>query len=260
LTEPSSGSDAASLLTRAVKTGGDYIIDGTKSFITMGGISDVYVVMARTGGDGPGGISAFLVDKSSPGLSFGKPEQKMGWRNQPTTTVNFDSVRVPESHLLGGEGEGFKIAMRALDGGRVNIAACSLGGGRRAMDMAGRYMNERRQFNKSLAEFQSLQFKMANMAITLDASRLMTHRAAAALDSQYSDAGLYAAMAKKMASESAFSAADEALQIHGGYGYIRDYEIERVLRDLRVNRILEGTNEIMQIIVARKILESYRID
>lgn len=256
LTEPGAGSDAASLKTKAVKDGGDYVINGDKTFITMGGISDVYVVMARTGGEGASGISAFLVEKGSKGLSFGKPEQKMGWRNQPTTTVIFNQVRVPANHLLGGEGEGFKIAMRALDGGRINIAAISLGGASQAMNMALRYIQDRQQFGKKLSEFQALQFKIADMATQLHAARLMTYRAAASFDSQNSDLSLHCAMAKQFASEAAFQIADEALQLYGGYGYIREYQVERIFRDLRVNRILEGTNEIMRLIISRKIIEA----
>ncbi len=257
LTESGSGSDAASLKTKAIKDGGDYIITGNKVFITAGGVSDVYVVMARTGGDGAGGISAILVEKGAKGLSFGKPEQKMGWRNQATNSMNLDGVRVPQTNLLGKEGDGFKIAMRALDGGRINIAACSLGGAQSALDLAGRYVHERKQFGKKLSEFQALQFKIANMAIQLDAARLLTYRAAQSLDDADPNAALHSAMAKKFASEAAFAIADESLQLHGGYGYVREYQIERIFRDLRVNRILEGTNEIMQLIVARKILEQY---
>ncbi len=257
LTEAGSGSDAAALKTTAKKDSNGFIIDGNKTFITAGGVSDVYIVMARTGGQGADGISAFLVEKDSPGVSFGKKEQKMGWRSQPTTTVNFDSVRVPHAQMLGAEGEGFKIAMRALDGGRVNIAACSLGGAKAALDLAANYMHQRAQFGKKLTEFQSLQFKIANMAIQLDAARLLTFRAAASLDAKNPDAGLHCAMAKKFASDAAFQIADEALQLHGGYGYIADYEIERIFRDLRVHRILEGTNEIMQMIISRKVLGAY---
>lgn len=255
LTEPGAGSDAASLKTKAVLQGGDYVISGSKCFITMGGVSDVYIVMARTGGDGASGVSAFLVPKDSKGLSFGKPEKKMGWRNQPTVTVNLDNVRVPKNNLLGKEGEGFKIAMRALDGGRINIAACSIGGAGAALDASLSYTHSRKQFGKRLTEFQALQFKLADMATNLEAARLMTYRAAAAFDTNDTKLSLYGAMAKQFASEAAFRIADEAVQLHGGYGYIRDYPVERILRDLRVNRILEGTNEIMRVIISRKILD-----
>lgn len=257
LTEPGAGSDAASLKTKAVKDGGDYIVTGNKTFITAGGTSEIYVVMARTGGEDAKGISAILLEKGMKGLSFGKPEQKMGWRSQPTNSMTMESVRVPQSNLLGKEGDGFKIAMKALDGGRINIAACSLGGAQAALDMAANYSEGRQQFGKKISEFQANQFKIANMAIALDAARLMTYRAAQSFDSKNPNLTLHAAMAKKFASEAAFSIADEALQLHGGYGYIREYQVERILRDLRVHRILEGTNEIMQMIIARKVLETY---
>ncbi len=257
LTEPNAGSDAASLQTKAEKTADGYVLTGSKNFITAGGVSDIYVVMARTGGPGAGGISAFLVERGAKGLSFGKPEQKMGWRSQPTTSLHMDRVAVPQSHLLGQEGDGFKIAMRALDGGRINIAACSLGGAEAAMNMAASYMHQRKQFGKNLTEFQALQFKIADMASKLDAAKLLTYRAAVAMDQGDPAAPQYCAMAKKFASEAAYAIADEALQIHGGYGYIREYGVERILRDLRVNRILEGSNEIMRMIIARKVLESF---
>ncbi|TAH36569.1 MAG: acyl-CoA dehydrogenase [Alphaproteobacteria bacterium] len=257
LTEPGAGSDAASLKTKAVKDGGDYVITGNKTFITAGGTSEIYVVMARTGEEGPNGISAIVLEKGMKGLSFGKPEQKMGWRSQPTNSMTMESVRVPQRNLLGKEGDGFKIAMKALDGGRINIAACSLGGAKAAMDMAMGYAESRKQFGRKIMDFQANQFKFANMAIALDAARLMTYRAAQSFDSKNPDLTLHAAMAKKFASEAAFNIADEALQLHGGYGYIREYQVERILRDLRVHRILEGTNEIMQLIIARKVLETY---
>lgn len=254
LTEPGAGSDAASLTTKAEDKGDYFSITGTKSFITAGGVSEIFIVMARTGGAGAGGISAFIADKSMPGISFGAPEHKMGWRNQPTVVVNFDAVRVPKDNLLGELGQGFKIAMRALDGGRVNIAATSLGGAESALALATQYAQTRRQFGKTLAEFQATQFKIAAMATQLTAARLLTYRAAQALDAQAADATMLCAMAKKFASETAFAIADEALQLHGGYGYLQDYPIERFFRDLRVNRILEGTNEIMSLIISREYL------
>lgn len=252
LTEPNAGSDAASLMTKAEEKGDHYLLNGTKSFITAGGASQVYIVMARTGAAGAGGISAFVIDKSMPGISFGAPEHKMGWRNQPTVVVNFDNVRVPKTHLLGQLGEGFKIAMRALDGGRVNIAATSLGGATAALKLADDYARTRQQFGKPLRDFQATQFKIATMATQLHAARLLSYRAATALDTNDPQATMHCAMAKKFASEAAFAIADEALQFHGGYGYLQDYPIERIFRDLRINRILEGTNEIMNIIIARE--------
>jgi alkylation response protein AidB-like acyl-CoA dehydrogenase len=252
LTEPNAGSDAASLTTKAEDKGDHYLINGTKSFITAGGVSEIYIVMARTGGAGASGISAFLLDKSMSGISFGAPEHKMGWRNQPTVVVNFDNVRVPKTNLLGQIGDGFKIAMRALDGGRVNIAATSLGGAQTALSLADEYARSRQQFGKALRDFQATQFKIATMATQFHAARLMTYRAAAALDANDPQVTMLCAMAKKIASETAFAIADEALQLHGGYGYLADYPIERFFRDLRVNRILEGTNEVMNIIIARE--------
>jgi len=254
LTEPGSGSDAASLATRAVRQGDDYVLDGTKAFISGAGASDLYAVMARTGGAGPGGISCILVERGTPGLSFGKPERKLGWNSQPTAQVMFAQCRVPAANRLGAEGEGFRFAMMGLDGGRINIAACSLGGARACLDAARAYLLERKQFGRTLAEFQALQFRLADMATALEASRLMVHRAATALDAGDADATTRAAMAKRFATDACFQICDEALQLHGGYGYIQDYAIERYLRDLRVHRILEGTNEIMRLIIARRLL------
>lgn len=254
LTEPSSGSDAASLKTNAIRDGNHYVLNGEKAFISGGGVSDVYVVMARTGGSGADGISAIVVEKGTPGLSFGVPEKKMGWKSQPTTSVVFQDCRVPVGNLLGKEGQGFRIAMKALDGGRINIASCSLGGAKRAIDLAKSYMDERTQFGKKLNQFQSLQFKFADMATEWEAARLMVHRGATMLDQQAQDATVACAMAKRFATDMGFRVANDALQMHGGYGYISDYEIERIVRDLRVHQILEGTNEIMRVIVARKML------
>lgn len=254
LTEPGSGSDAGSLRTSAVRDGDDYVIDGTKAFISGGSETDIYVVMARTGDAGPSGVSAILVEDGTPGLSFGKKERKLGWNSQPTTTVMFENCRVPVTNRLGAEGEGFKIAMRGLDGGRVNIGACSLGGGRACLDQARSYMRERNQFGRPIADFQALQFRLADMATSLDAARLLVWRAAHALDNAHPDATLHCAMAKRFATDACFEIVDQALQLHGGYGYIKDYPIERFLRDLRVHRILEGTNEIMRVIIARRLL------
>jgi len=255
LTEPGAGSDAASLRTTARRDGTDYILDGTKVFISGGSRSDLYIVMARSGADGPGGISAFAVENGTPGLSFGKKERKLGWNSQPTTAVIFDQCRIPAANRLGDEGDGFRFAMKALDGGRVNIASCSLGGARACLTAARDYARERRQFGQAIASFQSLQFKLADMATDLDAARLMVHRAAHSLDTGDQDRTRHCAMAKRFATDIGFQVADEALQIHGGYGYINDYPIERYFRDLRVHRILEGTNEIMRLIIARKMLE-----
>ena len=254
LTEPGAGSDAASLRTRARRDGDDYVLDGSKAFISGGGESDVYVVMARTGGEGPKGITALAVEKGAPGLTFGKKEKKLGWNSQPTAAVNFDRCRVPAANRLGAEGEGFAIAMRGLDGGRINIASCSLGAARACLDAAIAHVKQRRQFGRPLAEFQALQFRIADMATELEAARLMVHRAAAALDAGDADATLRCAMAKRFATDIGFRVCDEALQLHGGYGYLRDFPIERHLRDARVHRILEGTNEIMRVIIARRLL------
>jgi alkylation response protein AidB-like acyl-CoA dehydrogenase len=254
LTEPSAGSDAASLRTRAVLDGDHYVLNGEKAFISGGGSSDIYVCMVRTGGEGPKGISCIVVEKGTPGLTFGKKERKLGWNSQPTSAVIFEDCRVPVANRIGAEGDGFKIAMKGLDGGRLNIASCSLGGARFCLEQARDYMKMRKQFGKTLAEFQALQFRLADMAIELEAARLMVHRAATSLDSGHPEATQHCAMAKRFATDAGFTVANEALQLHGGYGYIREYPIERILRDLRVHQILEGTNEIMRLIVARRVL------
>ncbi|PPU42041.1 acyl-CoA dehydrogenase family protein [Xanthomonas arboricola] len=254
LTEPGAGSDAASLKTRAQRDGDSYLLNGSKAFISGAGATDVLVVMARTGDDGARGISAFVVPADAPGISYGRKEEKMGWNSQPTRGVSFENVRIPAVNLLGREGEGFKMAMKALDGGRINIAACSLGAAQGALDAARRYMGERRQFGKKLADFQALQFKLADMATQLVAARQMVHTAARKLDAGSHDATVWCAMAKRFATDAGFAICDDALQIHGGYGYIREYPIERLLRDSRVHRILEGTNEVMRMIIARHLL------
>jgi alkylation response protein AidB-like acyl-CoA dehydrogenase len=254
LTEPGSGSDAAALTTRARRDGENYVLDGAKAFISGGGRSDLYVTMVRTGETGSRGISCLVVENGTKGLSFGKQEKKLGWHTQPTAMVNFENCRVPVANRLGAEGEGFSIAMMGLDGGRLNIGACSLGGARASMEAARQYMLERRQFGQRLADFQALQFKLADMATELDAARLMLRRAAASLDKGDPDATLHCAMAKRLATDAGFRIADEALQLHGGYGYLRDFPIERYLRDVRVHQILEGTNEIMRVIIARRLL------
>ena len=254
LTEPNAGSDAAALQTRAVRDGDCYVINGQKLFISGAGASGVYVVMARTGGAGADGVSSLIVPGDASGLSFGAEERKMGWNAQPTRAVTFDNVRVPIANRLGAEGEGFKIAMAGLDGGRLNIAACSLGGARACLEAARDYMGEREQFGRKLAEFQALQFKLADMATDLDAARLMVHRAAASLDAGHPEATLRCAMAKRFATDVGFRVCNDALQLHGGYGYVRDLPIERYLRDVRVHQILEGTNEIMRVIIARRLL------
>ncbi len=253
LTEPGSGSDAAALKTTARKDGADYLLNGSKAFISGAGFSDIYVVMARTGGEGAKGVSAFVVEKGSPGLSFGAPERKMGWNAQPTAAVNFDDCRVPQANRIGEEGEGFRFAMAGLDGGRINIASCSLGGAGLALESARGYLQTRRQFGQALKEFQGLQWRLADMATELDAARLMVRRAAHALDEKDSKATQYCAMAKRFATDVGFDVANQALQLHGGYGYLRDYPLERIVRDLRVHQILEGTNEIMRVIVAREL-------
>ncbi|NEW86229.1 acyl-CoA dehydrogenase [Rhodopseudomonas sp. WA056] len=258
LTEPGSGSDAAALRTRAVRDGDHYILNGQKQFISGAGANDLYVVMVRTGGDGPGGISTLVVDKDTPGLSFGANERKMGWNAQPTRTVIFENARVPVANRLGDEGIGFKIAMAGLDGGRLNIGACSLGGAQAALDKTLAYMKERTAFGKRLDEFQALQFRLADMATELEAARTLLWRAAAALDRKDADATKLCAMAKRFATDAGFGVANEALQLHGGYGYLAEYGIEKLVRDLRVHQILEGTNEIMRLIVSRKLLEANR--
>ncbi|MDB5420547.1 MAG: acyl-CoA dehydrogenase [Brevundimonas sp.] len=254
LTEPGSGSDAASMRTSARLDGDHYVLNGSKAFISGAGTSDVYVVMARTGDAGPKGISTFVIDKDAPGLSFGAQEKKMGWNAQPTAIVQFDDCRIPAANLLGQEGDGFRYAMMGLDGGRLNIAACSLGGARLALETAQDYLKTRKQFGKPLAEFQALQFKLADMATDLEAARLMVLRGAWALDTGHPEKTKWCAMAKRFATDACFQIADEALQLHGGYGYLKDYPLERIVRDLRVHRILEGTNEIMRVITAREML------
>jgi len=256
LTEPGAGSDAASLRTRAERNGEHYVLNGTKAFISGGGASDVYVCMVRTGGEGPGGISCIVVEKGTPGLSFGKQEKKLGWNSQPTAAVIFDNCRVPIDNLVGNEGDGFKIAMKALDGGRVNIAACSLGGARACLEAAKTHLGVRKQFGKTLSEFQALQFRMADMATELEAARLMVRRAAVSLDTRSPDATIHCAMAKRFATDACFKICNEGLQLHGGYGYTKEYPVERYLRDLRVHQILEGTNEIMRVVIARRLLAS----
>ncbi|TCV94824.1 hypothetical protein EC912_103312 [Luteibacter rhizovicinus] len=256
LTEPGAGSDAASLKTRAVRDGDHYVIDGAKAFISGAGATDVMVVMARTGGNGAGGISAFAVPADAQGIGYGRKEEKLGWNSQPTRGVSFDGVRVPLDHLLGEQGGGFRLAMKGLDGGRTNIAACSLGAAQGAIDAARRYMGERRQFGKKIGEFQALQFKLADMATQLVAARQMVHTAARKLDAGTPDASVWCAMAKRFATDAGFAICNDALQIHGGYGYIREYPIERLLRDCRVHQILEGTNEIMRVIIARHLLNT----
>ncbi len=258
LTEPGSGSDAAALRTRAVRDGDHYVVNGSKAFISGAGVSDVYAVMVRTGGEGPGGISTLLIDKGTPGLSFGKPEKKMGWNSQPTAVVTFEDCRVPVANRLGEEGEGFKFAMKGLDGGRINIASCSLGGARAALDAAKAHMGVRKQFGKELSAFQALQFRIADMATELEAARLMVHRAARSLDAGDPDTTMHCAMAKRFATDAGFEVANQALQLHGGYGYIQEYGVERIVRDLRVHQILEGTNEVMRVIIARKQLHEGR--
>jgi alkylation response protein AidB-like acyl-CoA dehydrogenase len=254
LTEPGSGSDAAALQTSARRDGDDYVLNGTKAFISGGGTSDIYVAMVRTGAAGPKGISCLVIQKGAKGLSFGKKEKKLGWNTQPTAMVIFEDCRVPVANRLGAEGDGFAIAMMGLDGGRLNIGACSLGGARACCEAARGYMLERRQFGQRLADFQALQFKLADMATELDAARLMLWRAASSLDAGLPDATKECAMAKRLATDAGFHVANEALQLHGGYGYLKDFPIERYLRDLRVHQILEGTNEIMRVIIARHLL------
>jgi len=254
LTEPGSGSDAAALKTRAVKDGEHYVLNGSKAFISGAGTSDVYVCMVRTGEDGPKGISCVVVEKGTPGLSFGKHERKMGWNSQPTAQVIFEDCRVPVENRIGAEGEGFRIAMSGLDGGRINIGACSVGTARAALEEAQSYVSERKQFGRAIADFQATQFKLADMATELEASRLMIRNAASALDRRDGRATMLCAMAKRFATDIGFQVVNDALQLHGGYGYLRDFPIERFLRDLRVHQILEGTNEIMRLIIARRLL------
>ena len=253
LTEPSAGSDAASLKTTAVKQGDDYILNGSKAFISGGSVSDIYLCMVRTGDDTAKGISCLLIEKNTPGVSFGKLEEKLGWHSQPTSMVFFDNCRVPCSNLIGSEGQGFKIALSALNGGRLNIAACSLGGARSALQCAREYMLERKQFKQRLADFQALQFRVADMYTQLEAARLLVHKAASALDNNTPDVtAMLCAMAKRYATDAGFEICNQALQLYGGYGYIQDYPVERYFRDLRVHQILEGSNEIMRLIIARQ--------
>ena len=253
LTEPGSGSDAAALRTTAVRDGDHYVLNGTKAFISGAGASDVYVVMVRTGEEGAKGISAIVVENGTAGLSFGANEKKMGWNAQPTAEVVFDDCRVPVGNLIGVEGDGFKYAMAGLDGGRLNIAACSLGGARLALETAQEYVEGRKQFGKPIGSFQNTQFKLADMATDLEAARLMVRRGAWAIDTQHPEKTKWCAMAKRFATDAGFAIADDALQLHGGYGYLQDYPLERIVRDLRVHRILEGTNEIMRVIVSREL-------
>jgi hypothetical protein len=255
LTEPDSGSDAAALKTRAERQGEEYVLNGSKAFISGAGAADVYACMVRTGGEGPRGISCIVVEHDAPGLSFGAQEKKLGWHSQPTATVIFDDCRVPLAHRIGREGEGFKIAMRGLDGGRINIAACALGAARACYERSQAHLLERRQFGRRLADFQALQFRLADMATELEAARLMVYRAADALDRSAANATMACAMAKRFATDVAFKVCNDALQLHGGYGYIKEYAIERFLRDVRVHQILEGTNEIMRLIIARRLLD-----
>jgi alkylation response protein AidB-like acyl-CoA dehydrogenase len=259
LTEPGAGSDAAALKTTAKRVGDHYVLNGTKQFISGAGATDVYFVFARTGGEGPSGVSAFFIEKGTPGLSFGANEKKMGWNAQPTRQVIMQDCRVPVANLVGGvEGTGFKFAMSGLDGGRVNIGACSLGPAAFAIDKARDYMFERKAFGKPIADFQVLQFKIADMATDLEAARLMIYRAADAMDRSDPEASKYSAMAKRYATDLGFGIVNEALQIHGGYGYLKDYGMEKLVRDLRVHQILEGTNEIMRVVISRKVLGGNR--
>lgn len=254
LTEPGAGSDAAALKTKAVLDGEHYVLDGQKQFISGAGVADLYVVMARTGEAGPSGISTIVVEKGTPGLSFGANEKKMGWNAQPTRAVIFENCRVPVANRIGPEGIGFKIAMAGLDGGRLNIGACSLGGAQGALDKALAYAQERKAFGSRIADFQALQFRLADMATELELARSLLWRAAAALDAKTPDAARLCAMAKRVATDAGFEVANQALQIHGGYGYLADYGIEKIVRDLRVHQILEGTNEVMRMIVARGLV------
>jgi len=255
LTEPNSGSDAAALKTKAVLDGDHYVLNGGKAFISGAGETDVYVCMVRTGDDSPKGVTCLAIEAGSPGLSFGEQERKMGWNSQPTAMVLFDNCRVPVANRIGQEGEGFKIAMAGLDGGRINIGACSIGAARAALEASKNYMGERKAFGQRLADFQALQFKLADMATDLEAARLMIHRAAQAVDTNHPDKTMYCAMAKRFATDAGFNICNEALQIHGGYGYLQDFPFERMVRDTRVHQILEGTNEIMRVIIARKLLQ-----
>ncbi len=254
LTEPGAGSDAASLKTKAEKKQSGYILNGSKAFISGAGETDVLVVMARTGGSGPKGVSAFAVPANAPGISYGKKERKMGWNAQPTRMIAFDNVEIDANWRLGEEGEGFKMAMQGLDGGRINIATCSVGTAQQALNLANAYLREREQFQKPIATFQALQFKLADMATELVAARQLVRMAACKLDANHPDKSTYCAMAKRFATDVGFKVCNEALQLHGGYGYINEYPLERHVRDVRVHQILEGTNEIMRVIIARRLL------
>ena len=254
LTEPGSGSDAAALKTRAERTNEGYTLNGSKAFISGGGYSDAYVCMVRTGEDGPKGISTVYVEDGTPGLSFGAPEQKMGWQSQPTAQVQFDGCKIPSGNLVGTEGDGFKYAMTGLDGGRLNISSCSLGAAQNGLNLTLQYMSERKAFGKSIDQFQALQFRLADMEIELQAARTFLRQAAWKLDQDAADATKFCAMAKKFVTDTGSNVVDQCLQLHGGYGYLADYGIEKLVRDLRVHQILEGTNEIMRIIVARQML------
>jgi alkylation response protein AidB-like acyl-CoA dehydrogenase len=258
LSEPGAGSDAAALKTTARRMGDEYVLKGTKQFISGAGSTDFYFVFARTGDDGAGGISAFVVMKDTPGFSFGANERKMGWNAQPTRQLVFDNCRVPVRNRVGAEGQGFRFAMSGLDGGRINIGACSLGAAWFALDKARQYMLERNAFGRAIADFQALQFKLADMATELEAARLMVYRAADAIDRADPQATMYSAMAKRLATDLGFKVCNEALQIHGGYGYLKDFGLEKLVRDLRVHQILEGTNEIMRVVISRKLLGGNR--
>ncbi|MCF7481010.1 acyl-CoA dehydrogenase family protein [Vibrio sp. J1-1] len=256
LTEPNAGSDAASLTTSATKKGNQYILNGSKTFISGAGDTDVLIVMARTGEQGAKGVSAFVVEANAKGISYGRKEPKMGWNSQPTRAVTFENVTVPATHLLGEEGQGFVFAMKGLDGGRINIATCSVGTAQQALNHATQYMQERKQFGKTLAQFQALQFKLADMATELVAARQLVRYAASKLDNGDPNATTYCAMAKRFATDVGFQVCDQALQLYGGYGYIKEYPMERYFRDVRVHQILEGTNEIMSLIIARRLLSA----
>jgi alkylation response protein AidB-like acyl-CoA dehydrogenase len=256
LTEPQAGSDAAALSTKAIRDGDHYVVTGVKQFISGAGATDLYAVMVRTGDAGPGGITALLIEKAMPGVSFGPNERKMGWNAQPTRQVILEQVRVPVANRIGDEGQGFRIAMAGLDGGRLNIGACSLGGAQSAIDKSVAYMKDRRAFGKALTEFQALQFRLADMATELEAARTLLWRAAASLDAGAADATQLCAMAKRFSTDTGSKVANDALQLLGGYGYLAEYGLEKIVRDLRVHQILEGTNEIMRVIVARKMLAS----
>ncbi len=258
LTEPGSGSDAAAMATRAEKVGDQYVLNGSKQFISGAGATDFYFIFARTGGEGPKGVSAFVVMKDTPGLSFGVNEKKMGWNSQPTRQVIMEDVKIPVGNLVGAEGQGFKFAMSGLDGGRINIGACSLGAAWAALDQSRAYMFERKAFGQELAQFQALQFKIADMATELEAARLMIYRAADALDKADPQSTMYSAMGKRYATDLGFKICNEALQLHGGYGYLQAYGLEKRVRDLRVHQILEGTNEIMRVVISRKVLSGNR--